>query len=1288
MQQILSSLLAAVQIFWAMPIDLKAVQQNQASSINQSVISEEENIKPQPQNLEKQQGFITFEIKNDSLINEHREMTNLVSALDPNGIMGRIAGIASSVIMTVAGSAIAGPLGAAVMSSLNSISQGVIAGQDMSTILKGAAINFAVTLITAGVAHGVESALGATTQTLGQAMTAPAFTQAAAQAAGTTVTGLALQSAMKQIFTRTLLTFAGDKLGVVGSNIVGGVITGALTGDPTQIVLGAIKGTASGYIQKGLGNSVGAQFLSAAISGVTDTVIQVAGTKMVADIKEGINRMKHNWTARSQIPDGATALTNSKGYITSYETKTENGTAKYIYNTETKTYNSEPLYIKRDDATLTTATALNSPSMTVASLNPITLTVTGSTRHNNEIGATETYDRLGNFIEAIPDNQIPIYNDSGELIATKLPLSMMTLGMGQDIYFSPITPPSPLNLRGGETTPSSEPPSLVQRGAGGVSLEGGQMLGQVPMSVEPVIQHGTLLGSARIEDDGTRTYYNTSGDTLYRLLPNAEFTISPLNKIVQYTTDLKGSNIYDLQGNQIQYIPTGAVGTELNGNLASYRRTQSVEGIIHVEWFDKNGVSVPLDEALSGLETGLNLVSDFTQQKINQTAELGKQIYTNWLEGIQQEQEKKDTLIYQAKEYFRDRTKAIADYFGSDNFNNTLSNGLDQAYNILKYPAGLGNIIMGTVVGAKEYLGMTDEWQSRNYNELKSDEHPGFQFGRTVIGPVTGNLIVDRVNLEKAMDPQLSTLERIGAASGVFGHVIITALGADALLEGIMGRAASAAATKTEQIAEVAHTGYKLLTKSHITGAVLNGAVGFLSVYNDDASSKEIIAKTITMAGLGLVGNPIEFMFKTSASKALSGGVVGGVGNAAVQAAEIYAETGSLKEVRTLRNYDIASVGQSTIMGIFSHGFTQSIFQGQAESHPYLTQAAKQAFKQAYGPFVKVYAPALIVFLDPVTSVQAYERDVHLDVTNYLAIKGGMSPQDAVVVAKANQWTDDDPKRSPWASEEARRLYHFVTPARLAELRKDAFDSLDAEKFGTYLHAFQDSFSHAGYGPKVGHLFKRHEPDKTYNDPEKAMLMEQGTYQEILRFQSARGYDVADRFRELYERMNTFNRAKDDDVKKGALAGGVILSLLMMEKNGSKKSGAEEAKIKARVKGFWSVWQSRRYGMMWNYISASVKEGNENDPKKYVEYIKKFKFEKGFRNFSYTVKDINTEGPKALVRVEYSFIANDKLNKGAEGQIWIYENSDWYYNDNLYAESDGEFYGDRAGKRRWESLSK
>ena len=199
-----------------------------------------------------------------------------------------------------------------------------------------------------------------------------------------------------------------------------------------------------------------------------------------------------------------------------------------------------------------------------------------------------------------------------------------------------------------------------------------------------------------------------------------------------------------------------------------------------------------------------------------------------------------------------------------------------------------------------------------------------------------------------------------------------------------------------------------------------------------------------------------------------------------------------------------------------------------------------------------------------------YEKDVHVDLTAALAYAAGFSRKQANVIARANQWVDDNPETNPEVITNvgARRKYHFTDSEGLARLWSDfetfARNGSNGESFsaiGTLLHAKQDSFSHQGFNAVTGQassgfrngLFTSwksyweevRKVDKTDFDPEKAEAMAESTFTTLLsavnemsskeekfgRFNKAISYDV------IRPQVALWVRAKTQKEKTKHLAG-------------------------------------------------------------------------------------------------------------------------------------------------------
>ena len=150
-----------------------------------------------------------------------------------------------------------------------------------------------------------------------------------------------------------------------------------------------------------------------------------------------------------------------------------------------------------------------------------------------------------------------------------------------------------------------------------------------------------------------------------------------------------------------------------------------------------------------------------------------------------------------------------------------------------------------------------------------------------------------------------------------------------------------------------------------------------------------------------------------------------------------------------------------------------------------------------------------------------------------LAYAAGYSASQAARIARSDQGVDENPATEPYASYGARRDFHFTTENRRAEMWNDIAAE---EGLGVYLHAEQDSFSHAGFGPRFGHLSEGHAPDKTYNDALKADTMSLDTYKALREAGINLGTEAgAVPYAEIFPFIRAFNRAKNGDQKQAQL---------------------------------------------------------------------------------------------------------------------------------------------------------
>lgn len=162
-------------------------------------------------------------------------------------------------------------------------------------------------------------------------------------------------------------------------------------------------------------------------------------------------------------------------------------------------------------------------------------------------------------------------------------------------------------------------------------------------------------------------------------------------------------------------------------------------------------------------------------------------------------------------------------------------------------------------------------------------------------------------------------------------------------------------------------------------------------------------------------------------------------------------------------------------------------------------------------------------------SMAVYERDVHVTLTEALAIAAGFSDQDASDIATFNQDVDDDKSTTPmplgpWdeasgAGTKRRRLWHFTSAARQAQVKREFQQSASIRDLGRYMHVLQDSYSHRGLSAIIGQFGTSvdqrsgetvynspnpldqspwHEADDPSKHPLKAMAMARHTYEELV----------------------------------------------------------------------------------------------------------------------------------------------------------------------------------------------
>lgn len=156
-----------------------------------------------------------------------------------------------------------------------------------------------------------------------------------------------------------------------------------------------------------------------------------------------------------------------------------------------------------------------------------------------------------------------------------------------------------------------------------------------------------------------------------------------------------------------------------------------------------------------------------------------------------------------------------------------------------------------------------------------------------------------------------------------------------------------------------------------------------------------------------------------------------------------------------------------------------------------------------------------------------YDDEVHKGLTSVLAMAAGFYNADAERIANNDVGVDYNERTQPLpkglkdvvsgANCERLKQWHFVTPERLRELDSLWRNNGNLDQLGSYLHVFQDSYSHQGLGSCTGQMWTRvdengnvrkdainpfnqdpwHEVDDPSKRPQLAFAMAKETYHKL-----------------------------------------------------------------------------------------------------------------------------------------------------------------------------------------------
>jgi RHS repeat-associated protein len=170
-------------------------------------------------------------------------------------------------------------------------------------------------------------------------------------------------------------------------------------------------------------------------------------------------------------------------------------------------------------------------------------------------------------------------------------------------------------------------------------------------------------------------------------------------------------------------------------------------------------------------------------------------------------------------------------------------------------------------------------------------------------------------------------------------------------------------------------------------------------------------------------------------------------------------------------------------------------------------------------------------FIDPTGH---YGEDVHYGLTEALAEAVGYSQKDAAIIARADQWVDNNPATDPMKNgSQVRAAWHFASSQRDSEVWNSAMKTGSLTDLGAALHVHQDTYSHSDAISKGRTYHLTTAPDKTANDVGKANAMAKSTFDKLVSALGP-GASKAD-WKKIEKAVNSFNSATSAKDKDAAL---------------------------------------------------------------------------------------------------------------------------------------------------------
>ena len=171
-----------------------------------------------------------------------------------------------------------------------------------------------------------------------------------------------------------------------------------------------------------------------------------------------------------------------------------------------------------------------------------------------------------------------------------------------------------------------------------------------------------------------------------------------------------------------------------------------------------------------------------------------------------------------------------------------------------------------------------------------------------------------------------------------------------------------------------------------------------------------------------------------------------------------------------------------------------------------------------------------------------YEEDFHFDTTRVLALAAGFSAARSDSIARATQALDEDSRGPILANKNMvpnHQAFHFVSNEQLdglfGSLALLAGTSMADQAAGTFLHALQDSFSHQGFSPGLGHSFSLTGPDDPSNNPQKALAAANASFDTLAWLSSLSGGQEQSSFKAIAPGLRAAFSTDKKEVRKALL---------------------------------------------------------------------------------------------------------------------------------------------------------